>query len=440
MECPVCRTSNTSGIEYCTKCGRKLESPQEVNYAKVDVNDYITENEFDFSGQSETTDTNEFDFGEQLKEDSVNEFDFGEQFKEDSANEFDFGGHSETDSENFDFGEQNETNLTDNFNLKDQFQENPANEFDFSGQTENITNDEPLTTQPYTDYTNNSVPLPAPPYNEYNSNAPPVYPPQFIGYDQNGFPIYAQPQFVGYDQNGFPVYTQQPIYNTPYQQSINNSVPIISTNTPQSVPVEHKEVDEATEKFIDFIKDDENNSTEPVKDDFFGKSSDISSVDVPIIDVGNIKKRERKKTVYMTDVEIKDTKELVPNTSSKFNQKYMKQAGVSNSNDLGEKKSFGKKVSMGQTKNVDAGMLSPKTTFKSRIKMGDAGQANPDNLESYTPAHKKYTMTEADHAVEALPKKKKYVDELDLIELPPYMKNHKKSKEDKEEFPSMSDL
>ncbi|MDE6501630.1 MAG: zinc finger Ran-binding domain-containing protein [Ruminococcus sp.] len=414
MECPVCRTSNTSGAKYCIRCGRSLENSPELNYGQLERDNYNIE-EYDFGGQQETG----------------------------SFEEYDFSGQPETNS---------------------------FEEYDFGGQTENITSDsadlndeEILTYKPYSEYANNSMPLPAPAYNDmyrpqvigydqngipiysqpsvymqpqiigYDQNGVPIYvQPQFIGYDQNGIPVYMQSQFIGYDQNGMPVYAQSSVYSASPQ-----SVPVFS----QSVPVQTPQNDEAKEKFMDFLDDGKGNNTENTEENFFEKSSDMGSVEVPVLEVGGLKKRENQKTVYMADVEIKkEAENLIPNNANKFNQKYMRQVRQTSSDDLGEKKNSGKKVSMGETQNVNAEKLNPKFAYKSRIKMGDASHASSDDLKSSFSRRKKVTMAEADHAVEAMPKKKKYVDELDLIELPEYMQARKKVKKDENDFPSMTDL
>ncbi len=454
MECPVCRTSNTSGAKYCIRCGRSLENSSELNYGQFERDNYNIE-EYDFGGQQETSSFEEYDFGGQQETSSFEEYDFSGQQEIDSFEEYDFDGQSETNS---------------------------FEEYDFGGQTENITSDsadlndeEILTYKPYSEYANNSMPLPAPAYNDvyrpqiigYDQNGIPIYSqpsvymqPQIIGYDQNGVPIYGQPsvyvqpqiigydqngipvysqssvymqsQFIGYDQNGLPVYAQSSVYSAPPQ-----SVPAFS----QSVPVQTPQNDEANEKFMDFLDDRKGNNTENTEENFFEKSSDMGSVEVPVPDVGGLKKRENQKTVYMTDVEIKkEAENLVPNNATKFNQKYMRQAKQTSSDDLGEKKNSGKKVSMGETQNVKAEKLNPKFAYKSRIRMGDASHASSDDLKSSVFRRKKVTMAEADHAVEAMPKKKKYVDELDLIELPEYMQARKKVKKDDNDFPSMTDL
>ena len=448
-------------------------------FTAEELNDSVEE--FDFSGQSENNPAEEFDFGGQSENNLVEEFDFGGQSENNPAEEFDFGGQSENNpAEEFDFGGQSENNPAEEFDFGGQSENNPVEEFDFKENMSNVTpnnsvyaSEEPLASQSYADYANNSVPLPAPPYNDiygnppqiigYDQNGTPiygqqtVYQPQFIGYDQNGMPVYAQsqmyqsPQIMGYDQNGMPIYAQSQMYQTPqfmgydqngmpiYGQSAvypENPVSVVS----QNVPAETKQDDDTAEKFMDFLDDEENKGIEQSEEDFFGKSSDMGDINLPVPDVGSLKKREHKKKVYMTDVEIKDAENLVPNTAGKFSQKYMKRAENFNSNDLGEKKTFTRKVSMGETRNVDSRMLNPKFNYKSRIRMGDAGQADPDQLKAHVSGQKKFTMAEADHAVEALPKKKKYVDELDLIELPEYMQARKKAKKDDNEFPSMTDL
>ena len=78
---------------------------------------------------------------------------------------------------------------------------------------------------------------------------------------------------------------------------------------------------------------------------------------------------------------------------------------------------------------------------KTQIKMYTTANVNADDLEAYVPEHKKALMAEADHAVEALPKKKDaYIDDLDKIELPDYMQAKKTVKEEKAEIPSLPEV
>ena len=513
MECPVCRTSNTSGIKYCIKCGRNLESFQEVDYGRIDRGGYHTEEEYlsenngfemsdgvftvndkpssymspDLFISEELNNTiEEYDFGGQPETVAFEEYDSGDQSGTVAFEEYDSGYQSGTVAlEEYDSGDQFGTVALEEYDFIDQSGTVDFEEHDFGGYTENVVsdnsisfNEEPLKSQPYTEYKDNSLPLPAPPYSDmygnasqiagYDQNNMPVYvQPQFIGYDQNGTPVYAQMQFIGYDQNGMPMYAQSqvypqfmgydqngmPVYAQPqtypqpqfmgYDQ---NGMPVYAENPapvqsmPQSVPSDVQKNDDTAEKFMDFLDDGENKSTEKTREDFFGKSSDMGDVDLPVMDVGSLRKREQKKKVYMTDVEIQDAENLIPNTAAKFSQKYMRQAENVNSNDLGEKNTYSRKVSMGSTKSVDAEMLNPKMSYKSRIRMGDATNANPDMSQNTVKKRKAFTMEEAGHAVEAMPKKKQYVDELDLIEIPEYMQARKKSKKDKKNFPSMTDL
>ena len=128
----------------------------------------------------------------------------------------------------------------------------------------------------------------------------------------------------------------------------------------------------------------------------------------------------------MNDTPVVNAEKLVPNNASKFNKMYMRQTQQVNADDLEEKKTYG------------AGKLNAKKSYKSYMVMSGVGTADADELEAYVPEQKKAIMAEADHAVEAMPKKKaKYVDELDKIELPEYMQAKKTVKVDEPETPEM---
>ncbi|MBD5158774.1 MAG: zinc ribbon domain-containing protein [Ruminococcus sp.] len=281
-----------------------------------------------------------------------------------------------------------------------------------------------LKSQPYTEHMNNSVPLQAEPYTDMYGNRP-----QIIGYDMNGQPVYSQPlyqqsQIIGYDRNGIPVYSQPLSY--PQSQYINTAQP---------------ETDENAEKFRDFLDDGRNATPVQQKEEnFFGKTSEMGDVALPDLDIGGLKKREKNKKTYMTDVEVQDAEKLIPNDVSKFNQKYMRQASENGSADLGEKKDSGRSVRMTETKNVDSQQLNPKLQYKSYTRMGDAVNQQTDDFNTRNIKRRKVTMAEADHTVEAMPRKKQYVDELDLIELPDYMQARKTKKKKKPDFPEMSEL
>ncbi|MDE6833023.1 MAG: hypothetical protein K2J39_02060 [Ruminococcus sp.] len=435
MDCPVCRMYNTSGTKYCINCGQNLEDLPEFSYGKVDKGFYHTEEEY-------TSGNSDFEISE-------NTFTINDRQSQYVSEDLFISG---------------EVNNNDDFYFSGTKENNtPVEEFDFSGTTENNvtteeisfetetteSGEEILTSQPYAEYVNNSVPLQAQPYNDMYSGIPP----QIIGYDQNGLPIYQQSQFIGYDHNGIPIYSQPINQQSQFIGYDHNGIPVYSQPIPfpqsqymrfpqQSVyqPEKQSETDENTEKFRDFIGDVNSKSSEQKEENFFGKTSEMGDVALPDLDISGIKKREKRKKLYMTDVEVDDADKLVPNNASKFNQKYMRQASDNGSADLGEKKESGKSVKMSETKNVDSQQLNPKLQYKSCTRMGDALNQQTDNFNTQTLKKRKVTMAEADHAVEAMPKKKKYVDELDLIELPDYMKARKKQKKNNPEFPGMSEL
>ena len=58
--------------------------------------------------------------------------------------------------------------------------------------------------------------------------------------------------------------------------------------------------------------------------------------------------------------------------------------------------------------------------------MTNAGMANADDLQANSKQHREALMAQADHAVQAMPKKPRtYNDEIDAIELPEEMKAKK---------------
>ena len=73
--------------------------------------------------------------------------------------------------------------------------------------------------------------------------------------------------------------------------------------------------------------------------------------------------------------------------------------------------------------------------------MDKTKKADASELKAYKHEHVESIMQGADKAVEAMPKKKVYVDELEQIELPEHMKAKKsKPKEKTTEIPSLPDI
>lgn len=281
--------------------------------------------------------------------------------------------------------------------------------------------------------------------------------PQIIGYDQKGQPIYGQPvfmqpQIIGYEQNGSPIYGQPPMaspteknsgmmhqgmMSSPMQQQ-SNGLPSLSPVEPEKPKKEEKA------DFWDFFDDGKKDPRheKPAADDFFGKSSHSSDgmgdLSTDGLDFSKLRRAEKKKRDYMGDTPLVDAADLNPNEAAKFNRLYMKATEQVNADDLEAHSTAHSQDKMGITSQVDVSRLSQNIHMKSRISMGGTDSVDASDLQAYVPEHRTSIMGEADHAVEALPKKKNpYQSELDLIELPEYMKAKKTAREDNIEIPSL---
>ena len=277
----------------------------------------------------------------------------------------------------------------------------------------------------------------------YDQSGMPVYgqpvmygQPQIIGYDQSGMPIYGQPvvypqpQIIGYDQSGMPVYGQPVVYSQP-QNTDENGIPALGAvpqpqmmgnmqaNQPVPPPVEDNDKVEVPDDFWEFFdggKATEHAEADPV-DDFFGKRSD---------DRTSMKRPEKKKESYMNDTPLVDASALRRNEPAKFNKFYMRSAGVADPNELQAKKAAQHRDYMGSTKSVNADDLRAHDERRSWNIMTNAGVANADDLQANSKQHREALMAQADHAVQAMPKKPRtYNDEIDAIELPEEMKAKK---------------
>ncbi|MCM1529237.1 MAG: hypothetical protein NC093_04500 [Alistipes sp.] len=323
----------------------------------------------------------------------------------------------------------------------------------------------------------------------YDQNGMPIYgqpqqmmfaQPQIIGYDQNGQPVYgqpqqmmfAQPQIIGYDQNGQPVYgqpqpvmqqpmlqPQQPIQPQPIGMPQMNGMP----GMPQTQPVpqmggipgmpdavpEKQEKKKGGDDFWAFFDGDKGKKHEPAPeiDDFFGKAQtaepDTSSD--PFADIDNRRKQRLKQKQQemgsMGSTPVVDGSKLAANTPDVINKMYMRQTGGAPSADLTVGSGKKHKGEMGMTHEVDASKLASAMNVRSRVSMQASGEVNADALEEYIPEHKEALMAQADHAVEALPKKvNPYESELDKIELPEYMQAKKTVRENAAEIPSLPEI
>ena len=144
----------------------------------------------------------------------------------------------------------------------------------------------------------------------------------------------------------------------------------------------------------------------------------------------------------MSDTPMVDASDLAPNDAHKYNRQYMRKAEMVDAADLQQAGSGRRKREyMAATEEVDADKLAANERYRSRITMHAAGTADADQLRPVTPDSGKpfrsEMMREAIRPVDAMPKKKKYVDPTDLVELPEHMKAKKTVKEDKVEIPDL---
>ena len=300
-----------------------------------------------------------------------------------------------------------------------------------------------------------------PPVVGYDPSGMPIYgqpmmygQPPVVGYDPSGMPIYGQPAMygqppiIGYDPSGMPIYGQPAMYGQPPMQPDMNvggmqGMPQMggmpqnpfSQGQRQKPVQEEKRVEVPDDFWAFFDGGKKTEHAEPV-DDFFGKrdSSGSASDD-------RLKRFEKKKIDYMGDTPLVDAAGLAPNTAAKFNKFYMKATAEVNADDLQAKEEQKAYNYMGKTKDVNADDLDAYTQKRSQVTMSVTDEADADQLEAFTPEHKEAIMAQADHAVEALPKKKAmYVDELDQIELPDYMQARKTDKEESPEIPGLPEI
>lgn len=346
-------------------------------------------------------------------------------------------------------------------------------------------------------YDQNGMPI-------YSQPQPVMYaPPQIVGYDQNGMPVYGQPQpmmyappqIAGYDQNGMPIYSQsqpmmygqpQPVMNengeyqsAPYPGAVQPSMPTYPgmpamnmnaapvmpgqpVNGMYGAPVQPHQQTAAPQRqsggqvkvsnefwnsfFSGSGKNQQADSESEDQDDFFSKprherSYDMGGVSAEGLDMSRLKKHERKKNTYMNDTPEVNADDLQPNTADELNKRFMRGTAVVNADELEAKKQEKTQDIMGVTDDVSAKELEAYEHKKSRVTMKKAGEANAEDLEVYEREHREAIMEQADHAVEALPKKKAApVDEIDAIELPEYMQAKKTVHDDTPEIPGLPEI
>jgi len=143
----------------------------------------------------------------------------------------------------------------------------------------------------------------------------------------------------------------------------------------------------------------------------------------------------------MNDTPEVDASALKPNTEDKLNKMFMRGAVAKvDASELQAKSAEKTKDIMGVTADVDAENLEAFERKKPTVVMNQAEEANADDLAVYEREHKESIMDQALEAVEALPKKKTVVDEIDAIELPEYMQARKTVHKESIEIPGLPDI
>lgn len=472
MMCPQCGNENPPKLKFCVKCGVNLNDPQEINYEQVDMGNYHSEDDNKSGGF--TLGSGTFKISDSAPVSSSSDLYTADELNDDDE-EFDFSSFDEPFIPKLDTGRVTLPQQP----AAQQRPTNPQTDAVNPNQAGmNVNNNMYGSPQP------NAFGAPMPQMGAMP--VPPVQPQMQAMQGQpapGGMPVYgqpqpmmyAQPQIIGYDQSGMPVYSQsQPVYGDmneprpnpqnpqfagmpvqPNMQGMPNmqpsggipGIPVPPVQPPpqfdkQSAPPEKKpekrvEVSDDFWAFFDGGKKTEH--AEPA-DDFFGKH-DMGSVSAEGLDTSRLKRFERKKNDYMGDTPLVDSSKLTANTSPNFNKLYMRQTDSVNADELQAKSQTRADDIMGVTQNVDADRLNSYVHMKSRISMENTAQADAGQLEAYVHEHKEAVMAQADHAVEALPKKKTtYVDEIDAIELPDHMQAKKTVKESTPEIPGLPEI
>ena len=168
--------------------------------------------------------------------------------------------------------------------------------------------------------------------------------------------------------------------------------------------------------------------------------SDLSGAGVDFSMLAKPSSKKKSNVNYMNDVPLVNAAELAPNGSDKFTKMFMRSTDVVNADDLEENVRTKSRTTMNVTETANADELESFKRKPSKVTMNVSDSANADELETFKRSHNESLMGDADFAVEAMPKKKAYVDEIDLIELPEYMQARKTPRSPEKEKPSISEL
>ncbi len=490
MICPSCGRDNKNGYKFCVSCGKILVDPQKLNYGNIDMGGYHSEEEFSSGSKGFTMGSGTFIINDKSPSGSSSELYSSEELNS-SEEEFDFSAYDEPyiptlDTDRVAIPQTNDNTMR------------PVNRSTHYQQiypSANNNNSRQMYDQPM--YGHQQMQPPPQQHHQqvygqpqvvgYDQGGMPVYGqpqqgypqqprPQVMGYDRNGMPIYGQPQsmygqppVIGYDAGGMPVYGQpQPVYpQQPPPQQVNNydhavpqgqrkqyngqydvgmqGIPAMpKTNTmmsamPEPEPVQTDDLVDVPDDFWAFF--DGGKATkrrEPQADDFFSRSARKPAMNDLMPSAGG--SRNDRRNTYMSDTPLVDAGDLRPNQASKYNHMFMKNTEMVDASELQANVHHKQQDRMRVTNEVDASRLNANEHYRSRVSMINTDDLGDATIETFVPKHREAMMAQADRAVEALPKKKKYVDELDLIELPDYMKAKKTVKEEKAEIPSLPEV
>lgn len=501
MICNNCGTENESGFKFCVKCGSSLSGSPELNYEQVDMGNYHSEEEFSEDSAGFTMDSGTFVIRDSAPPQSSAHDLFTADELNESDEEFDFSIYDEpsipelnspaSPAQPVGFQQQQPMPNVNPYANQPQMPQNPQMAQNPQMTQQQMVQPQMMYGQPQIiGYDPTGMPIYGQPqmmYSQpqiigYDPTGMPIYgqpqmmysQPQIIGYDQTGMPIYGQPQMmynqpqiIGYDQNGMPVYGQPQFQMNPggipvqggispmpnqgvfpgaaeqngmagiARQSAMNSIPEMPKAEPQKKAEPEKDESSDFWAFFDGEKAEKHESS----DDFFGKAHSEPEIPTdPFADLDNRHKKNKQKKSFMSDTPIVDGGLLEKNESDRINRLYMYQTDTASS-DLTVGSGKRKHGEMAATAEVNADMLSEKLEVRSRVSMQYAGEADPDEIEAYIPEHRSALMAEADHAVEAIPKKvDPYESELDKIELPEYMKAKKTVRETNLEIPSLPEV
>ena len=240
-------------------------------------------------------------------------------------------------------------------------------------------------------------------------------------------PNMAMPNGIPQPQPSAPVQQQPsaPVPNMAMPNGIPQPQPSAPVQQQPSAPVKPAPTVTEKPKEANVVNDDDDDDS-----DFFSqpkqRNKDMNDVSADSFDFSLLEKPDKKrKTRCMSDVPQVNADELAPNTTDKYNKMFMRSTKVVNADELEENVHIKSRATMNVTDKANADELEEYVKKQPKVSMKTTDTANADDLQKYEHEHVESIMSGADHAVEALPKKKSVNDEIDAIILPDYMQARK---------------